>query len=72
MGTIYKIFVFTFLVVGLVFARSGKNNAQLDDKKVKSGHNWVKDNSEKNDNQINGKRSHKRRRRVRKPVKGLR
>ena len=72
MGTAYKIVIFTFLVGGLIFARSGKNNIKIENKKVKSEHHWVKDHSENKDDKINGKRSHKRRRRVRKPVKGLR
>ena len=46
---------------------------RLEENKVKSEHYWVKDHSEDNDNnQLNRKRSHKRRRKVRKPSKGLR
>ena len=73
MGTTYKIVIFALLVGGLVFARSGKNNSRVDDKKVKSEHYWVKDQSENGDkNKLERKRSHKRRRKIRKPIKGLR
>jgi len=74
MGTAYKIIVLALLVVGLVFARSGKNNSsRVEEKKVKGSHYWVKGNSENDGiDQIKGKRSHKRRRKVRKPQKGLR
>ena len=73
MGTVNKILLVTFLAGGLVFARSGNNNPRVEDKKVKSEHYWAKDQSENGDkNKLDRKRSHKRRRRVRKPVKGLR
>ena len=71
MKVAYKVLVLALLVGGLVFARSGKNNSRVEEKKVKSEHYWVKDHSEDND-QLNRKRSHKRRRKVRKPSKGLR
>jgi hypothetical protein len=72
MGTAYKIFVFTLLVSGLIFARGGKNNIRLDEKK-KSEYYIAKGNSEDNsNNQLERKRSHKRRRKIRKPIKGLR
>ena len=73
MGSVCKILFIVLLAGGLVFARRGKNNLRVEDKKIKSEHYWVKDQSEKNDNnKLDRKRSHKRRRRVRKPVKGLR
>ena len=73
MGPMYKIFFIVLLAGGLVFARSGKNNPRVEDKKVKSEHYWVKDQSENGDkNKLDRKRSHKRRRKIRKPVKGLR
>ena len=73
METIYKMSVVIILVGGLVFARSGKNNPRAAEKKVKSEHYWVKDQSENGDkNKLDRKRSHKRRRKIRKPVKGLR
>jgi len=73
MGTVYKILLVTLLAGGLVFARSGKNNPRVEDKKVRGEHNWVKDQSENSDdNKLDRKRSHKRRRKIRKPIKGLR
>ena len=73
MKTTYKILFVTLLAGGLVFARSGKNNSRVVDKKVKSEHYWVKDQSENGDkNKLDRKRSHKRRRKIRKPIKGLR
>ena len=73
MGTMYKIVVFVLLVVGFVFARSGENKSRVEANKVNSEHYWVKDHSEDNgNNQLDRKRSHKRRRKIRKPVKGLR
>ena len=73
METVYKILLVTLLAGGLVFARSGKNNPRVEEKKVKNEHYLVKDQSgNSNDNKLDRKRSHKRRRKVRKPVKGLR
>ena len=73
MRTTYKILFVTLLAGGLVFARSGKTNPRVVDKKVKSEHYWVKDQSENGDkNKLDRKRSHKRRRKIRKPIKGLR
>ena len=73
MGTMYKIFFITLLAGGVVFARSGKNNPREEGKKVKSEHYWVKDCSKGDSNDTLGqKRVHKRRRKIRKPVKGLR
>ena len=73
MKTTYKILFVTLLAGGLVFARSGKNNPRAEEKKVKNKHYWVKDQSEYNENtKLDRKRSHKRRRKIRKPVKGLR
>jgi len=73
MGTMYKILVVTLLMVGLIFARIGKNNdIRAEEKKVTSEHYWVKDQSDSDDKKLDRKRSHKRRRRIRKPVKGLR
>ena len=73
MRTAYKIVILVLLVVGLVFARSGKNNPRVENKKNKGEHYWVKDQSENGDkNNLDRKRSHKRRRKIRKPIKGLR
>ena len=73
MKTKFIILLVTLLVGGIVFARGGKNNLRVEDKKVKSEHYWVKDQSENADkNKLDRKRSHKRRRKIRKPIKGLR
>ena len=73
MGTIYKIFFITLLVGSLVYARSGKDNPRVEEKKVKSEHYWVKgDSKDDGDKSLKRKRTHKRRRKIRKPIKGLR
>ena len=73
MGTIYKIFFITLLVGSLVYSRSEKDNHRVEDKKVKSEHYWVKgDSNDDGDKSLKRKRTHKRRRKIRKPVKGLR
>ena len=68
-------FILTFIVIGLVFARTGKDFKRAEYKNLKINNNnqhyWVNDHSDNND-QLDRKRSHKRRRKVRKPVKGLR
>ena len=73
MGKTFKILFIVFLAGGLIFARNGKNNPRVAEKKVKSEHYWVKDQSENSDDKkLDRKRSHKRRRKIRKPIKGLR
>ena len=75
MKTIGKIIILTFVVGGLIFARSGKSDPRAEregDQVNKSEHYWVKDHSENDNGQLDRKRSHKRRRKIRKPVKGLR
>ena len=73
MGTAYKIAIITLVVVGFVFARSGKSIQQVVKKNVKSEHYFIKNDSQDNvENKLERKRSHKRRRKMRKPVKGLR
>ena len=69
-----KVIIVTLVVSGLVFARTGKNNIRSEGVKTqsKSNHYWVKDVSDKSDIKLDRKRSHKRRRKIRKPVKGLR
>ena len=67
--------VITFFIVGLIFARTGKNVERTENKNlnVKGHHHyWVKDHSNNDNDQLDRKRSHKRRRKIRKPVKGLR
>ena len=67
-------FTITFIVIGLVFARTGKDikRAENSNLKVKNQHFWVKDHVEEDKSQLDRKRSNKRRRKIRKPVKGLR
>ena len=74
MNRIKKVVVLTFVVGGLIFARTGKSDPRSEGVKTqpKSRHYWVKDVSDKSDIKLDRKRSHKRRRKIRKPVKGLR
>jgi hypothetical protein len=69
-----KVIIVTLVVCGLIFARTGKNDLRSEGVKTqsKSNHYWVKDVSDKGDIKLDRKRSHKRRRKIRKPVKGLR
>ena len=66
--------ILTFIVVGLVFARTGKDIKRAESKNlnVKNQHYWVKDHADGDKSQLDRKRSNKRRRKIRKPVKGLR
>ena len=70
MKIVSSFIIITFIVFGLVFARS---NTRIEEKntQVKNENYWVKGHSDSND-QLDRKRSHKRRRKIRKPVKGLR
>ena len=74
MKTMSKVILVTFIVGGLVFARMGKGDPRSVEKNAqsKSNHYWVKDVSDNSDVKLDRKRSHKRRRKIRKPVKGLR
>ena len=74
MKTMSKVILVTFIVGGLIFARTGKSDLRSVEKNAqsKSNHYWVKDVSDNNDVKLDRKRSHKRRRKIRKPVKGLR
>ena len=69
-----KVIIVTFVVGGLIFARTGKNNLRSEEVNTqsKSNHYWVKDVYDKSDIKLDRKRSHKRRLKIRKPVKGLR
>ncbi len=66
--------IITFIVGGLIFARTDKSERKVEGKnvKVKNQHYWVKDHADEDKGQLDRKRSHKRRRKIRKPVKGLR
>ena len=74
MKVVTKVLLFAVLAVGLVFARSGKNNPIAGKKNIKIEHSYsfIKDHSANNGDQLDRKRSHKRRRKIRKPIKGLR
>ena len=66
--------VLTVIIGGLVFARSGKGSTRAENKnlKVNNQHYWVEGHFDNDKGQLDRKRSNKRRRKVRKPVKGLR
>ena len=74
MKTMKKVMIVTLVVGGLIFARTEKGDLRSEGVKTqsKSNHYWVKDVSDKSDIKLDRKRSHKRRRKIRKPVKGLR
>ena len=74
MKTMSKVILVTFIVGGLIFARTGKGDPRSVEKNAhsKSNHYWVKDVSDNSDVKLDRKRSHKRRRKIRKPIKGLR
>ncbi len=66
--------IITSIVGGLIFARTDRSVSKVEDKniKVKNQHYWLKDHADENTGQLDRKRSNKRRRKIRKPVKGLR
>ena len=74
MKTFKYTLIATFFICSLVSARSGKISKRDNGKNLKSDIEFYfeKDNSNNNDNQLERKRSHKRRRQIRKPIKGLR
>ena len=74
MKILYNTLIVTFIIVGLVFARTGKDikRAESDNLNVKNQHYWIKDHADEDKSQLDRKRSNKRRRKIRKPVKGLR
>ena len=74
MKTMSKVILVTFIVGGLILARTGKSDPRSVEKNAqsKSNHYWVKDVSDNSDVKLDRKRSHKRRRKIRKPIKGLR
>ena len=68
-----RFFVIVVLFAGIIFAKERKNNSRVVVKKVKTDYSFVKDQSQNNeDGQLERKRSHKRRRKIRRPIKGLR
>ena len=73
MKMVVKFLIFSVLAGGLLFARSGDGNSRISEKKVRNDYYIVKDHSfNKDDNKLDRKRVHKRRRKIRKPIKGLR
>ena len=64
----------TFIIGGLLFARTSRDIQRAEGKNiiVKDKHSWVKDYIDEDKGQLDRKRSNKRRRKIRKPVKGLR
>ena len=66
--------ILTFFVGGILFARTMQDDkrAEVKNLNAKNNHYWVKDHSNNSNDQLDRKRSHKRRRKIRKPVKGLR
>ena len=66
--------ILTFIIGGLVFARTGKDikRAESSNLKVNNQHYWVNDYVDEDKSKLDRKRSNKRRRKIRKPVKGLR
>ena len=72
MKAAYKLLVVTFILGGLVFARDIKKNPRVVEKRAVNDHYIIKDQYHDDDKQLDRKRSHKRRRKIRKPLKGLR
>ncbi len=66
--------IITFIVSGLLFARTARsvNKADGNNVKIKNQHYWVKGHADEDKGKLDRKRSNKRRRKIRKPVKGLR
>ena len=72
MKSVYKLLVVTFIFSGLIFARDIKKNPRVVEKRAVNDHYIIKDQYYNDDKQLDRKRSHKRRRKIRKPLKGLR
>ena len=74
MQVLRNIIILIFIAGGLLFARTSRDLKKVDSKnlRVENKHYWVKDYSEDNQNYLDRKRTHKKRRKIRKPVKGLR
>ena len=73
MQILSKVVLITMIISGLIFSRTGKDDKREECKnlKVKNQYYWVKDHAD-DKGQLDRKRSHKRRRKIRKPIKGLR
>ena len=73
MKLVVKFLILSILAGGLLFARHGDGSVRVSQKKVRNDYYIVKDHSSnKIGDQLDRKRVHKRRRKIRKPVKGLR
>tara|TARA_Y100000758_G_C15741202_1_gene308422 strand:- start:242 stop:460 length:219 start_codon:yes stop_codon:yes gene_type:complete len=72
MKLLSRVFVVTVLCFGVIFAKEKKNNLRIVVKKERVDLYWEKQQEQNDENQLERKRSHKRRRKIRKPIKGLR
>ena len=73
MKVLLRVFVVTFLCFGVIFAKEKNNNLRTVVKKERVDHYWEKQQYKHDESsQLERKRSHKRRRKIRKPIKGLR
>ena len=73
MISIYKVFFIVVIFGGIIFSRTGEAKSRSVEKKINTEKFWVERDSFNNeDRQLDRKRSHKRRRKMRKPMKGLR
>jgi len=70
-----KVFIVTFILLGIMVSRERTNAGESEIKLINGDnkqHYYFKDCTYQDDNQLDRKRSHKRRRKIRKPIKGLR
>ena len=73
MKIVINFIILTFLCVGFIFSKERVNNSREFVKKVKVDYSILKDQFKYEEgDQLDRKRSHKRRRKIRKPKKGLR
>ena len=74
MQVLRNIIILIFIAGGLLFSRTSRDLKKVDSKnlRVENKHYWVKDYSKDNQNYLDRKRTHKKRRKIRKPIKGLR
>ena len=66
-----NVLIIAFFVSGILIARTDKDIKKVDNRE-KNQYYWMKGNAEVDKSQLERKRSHKRRRKMKKPVKGLR
>ena len=73
MKLVVRFLLLGVLAGGLLFARSEEKKSRNSQKKIRNDYYVAKDHyGSKADDQLDRKRVHKRRRKIRKPVKGLR